>query len=277
MRPSFFIYERASSIADAIEKLATCSGMAKPIAGGQSLVPMMNLRLARPNNLVSVRYLPDLLDLTESKKALNVGAAVTHAQLEDWIGSDLTRSYLSKVAQGIAYRAVRNRGTIGGSLCHADPAADWITSLSAIGAQCHIQGGDGKRQLSVEEFMVAPFVSVLQPNEILVSIEIPKLSQKARWAFAKFRLKSGEFAKSICAIVIDPENKISRVFIGGTDGPPIMLKQTSADLASGNYESLLKSAQQEIRNSLPETEDDRLAFHFTMVERALVRLKEFAQ
>ena len=76
---------------------------------------------------------------------------------------------------------------------------------------------------------------------------------------------------------IDPENKISRVFIGGADGPPIMLKQTSADLASGNYEYLLKSAQQEIRNSLPETEDDRLAFHFTMVERALVRLREFAQ
>ncbi|WP_082457756.1 xanthine dehydrogenase family protein subunit M [Pseudomonas sp. EGD-AK9] len=275
MRPSKFDYERADSLSSAVEMLSVSDGMAKPMAGGQSLVPMMNLRLARPNNLVSIRRLPELQDIQEGKKTLRVGAAVTHAVLEDQNSADVAGQYLSYVAKGIAYRAVRNRGTIGGSLCHADPAADWITSLSAIGAVCNVQGAKGKRQIPVEGLMIAPFVNTLEPNEILVSVEVPKLSTTARWAYVKFCQKTGEFAKSICAVIFDPQTGVSRAFLGGTDGPPLFLRETSLQLGSADPESLLKVAKEEIKNKLQEAEADRLAIHFIMVERAIARIEGY--
>ncbi|MBA1265151.1 FAD binding domain-containing protein [Stutzerimonas stutzeri] len=275
MRPSKFDYERADSLSSAVEMLSVSEGMAKPMAGGQSLVPMMNLRLARPNNLVSIRRLPELQDIQEAKKTIRIGAAVTHAVLEDQNSADVTGRYLSYVAKGIAYRAVRNRGTIGGSLCHADPAADWLTSLSAIGAVCNIQGAKGKRQVPVEELMIAPFVNALERNEILASIEVPKLSATARWAYVKFCQKTGEFAKSICAVVFDPSTGVSRAFLGGMDGPPLFLNETSNQLGSADPETMLKVAKKEIRSKLREVEADRLAIHLTMVERAIRRIEGY--
>ncbi|MDD2040205.1 MULTISPECIES: FAD binding domain-containing protein [Pseudomonas] len=277
MRPAVFVYEKANSIAEAIKYLSASGGLAKPIAGGQSLVPMMNLRLARPNALVSLRKLPELLSVVESKTSIHVGAATTHADIEDCKIKDVTCGYLPYVAKGIAYRAIRNRGTVGGSLCHADPAADWLSSLSALGARCHVEGISGKREIPIENFMIAPFVSALGVDEILVSVELPCLSVEARWAYVKFCHKAGEFAKSICAIVVDPSNKIYRIFIGGTDGPPLFLREASSALATEDYTEILNIAQREIRASLPDAQPDSLSFHLTMIERALARLEAFSR
>ena len=110
------------------------------IAGGQSLMPMLNLRLVRPTKLIDLRNLGDLRQVQDDGDALIYGAGITHAMIEDGRVPDATPGWLSSIAGDIAYRAVRNRGTIGGSLAHADPAADWLSALTALGGEVHAFG-----------------------------------------------------------------------------------------------------------------------------------------
>jgi carbon-monoxide dehydrogenase medium subunit len=127
MKPAPFEHARPATLADAISALAAAGGSARVLAGGQSLGPMLNLRLAQPRLLVQVRHLPELAGVTADDDAVTIGACVTHAAIADGLVPDIGGNVLARVAGNIAYRAVRNRGTIGGSLCHADPAADWVT------------------------------------------------------------------------------------------------------------------------------------------------------
>jgi carbon-monoxide dehydrogenase medium subunit len=126
MKPAPFDYARPSSLADAIALLASDELSLKLLAGGQSLGPMLNLRLVQPDLLVDITAVPELRRAEADGDGVLIGACVTHADIEDGRVPDPTEGVLPAVARGIAYRAVRNRGTIGGSLAHADPAADWI-------------------------------------------------------------------------------------------------------------------------------------------------------
>ena len=139
MKPAAFDYARPASIAEALQMLAARPD-AKVLAGGQTLGPMLNLRLAQPALLVDITRIPELAAVSEDADAVTIGATVTHAAIEDGRVPDPTGGFLAKVARGIAYRAVRTRGTIGGSLAHADPAADWLSCLAALGAEVVIAG-----------------------------------------------------------------------------------------------------------------------------------------
>ena len=130
MKAAKFEYLRPGDVSAAIGALGTMDG-AKPLSGGQSLGPMLNLRLARPGVLIDLMRLPPLRGVTETPDGVRYGAAITHAEFEDGAVPDPTGGILTRIAGGIAYRAVRNRGTMGGSLAHADPAADWPTTLMA--------------------------------------------------------------------------------------------------------------------------------------------------
>src|SRR5262245_63464540 len=130
MKPVAFDYERPASIPEALQVLAG-HAEAKLLAGGQTLGPMLNLRLAQPALLVDITRIPELAAVAEDAEAVTIGATVTHAAIEDGRVPDPTGGFLARVARGIAYRAVRTRGTIGGSLAHADPAADWLSCLAA--------------------------------------------------------------------------------------------------------------------------------------------------
>src|SRR6187401_1826338 len=140
MKPVAFDYERPTTLADAAILLGQSNGFSKVIAGGQSLGPMLNLRLAQPELLIDITAIDDLKRAEAGKDTLLIGSCITHADIEDQRIPDVTNGALPSVAAGIAYRAVRNRGTIGGSIVHADPAADWISALSALGAQAVILG-----------------------------------------------------------------------------------------------------------------------------------------
>ena len=144
---------------------------------------MLNLRLARPSLLVDVTRISELRDVSYENDTLTVGACVTHADIEDGRVPDATGGMMSAVAAGIAYRAVRNRGTLGGSLVHADPSADWITALIALGAEVTVMGPYGRRRISLDELILSAFETVLQPAEILASIHVPKLAADARWGY----------------------------------------------------------------------------------------------
>src|SRR4249920_2845028 len=152
MKAAAFEHVRPASVADAVSLLAG-EASARVLAGGQSLGPMLNLRLAQPRLLVQVDRLPELAGVAIDANAVTIGACVTHAAIADGRVPDVGGNVLARVADNIAYRAVRNRGTIGGSLCHADPAADWVTVLTALDATLLLQGPGGPRHLAAADFI----------------------------------------------------------------------------------------------------------------------------
>jgi carbon-monoxide dehydrogenase medium subunit len=223
MKPFAFDYEKPATIAEALALLGEAGDDAKVLAGGQSLGPMLNMRLVRPRRLIDITGIPDLHQITDDGDAIVFGACVTHAAIEDGRIPDPTGGMMPNVAAGIAYRAVRNRGTIGGSLVHADPAADWITTLAAIGAEVTVTGIDGQRRIAVDKLMVSTFETSLIAGELLVSIRVPKLSSDAKWGFYKFCRKTGEFAEAMSAVIVDPSRGQTRVVIGATDTRPVVI------------------------------------------------------
>lgn len=223
MKPVNFEYVRPSDLTGALTCLKDSVGVVKMIAGGQSLGPMLNMRLVQPDLVVDIAGLQELHQVEELDDCLVVGGCVTHADVEDMRLPDVTRGAMPYVARGIAYRAVRNRGTLGGSLTHADPAADWISILTALGASVTLRDACGERTVAVEEYMVGALEADLREGEILVAIRIPKLGASARWGYFKTCRKTGEFAQAIGAVVSDPEHERCRVVIGATEGPPIVL------------------------------------------------------
>jgi carbon-monoxide dehydrogenase medium subunit len=205
---------------------------AKIIAGGQSLGPMLNLRLVAPETIVDISGLAELKHAERRGDELVVGACVTHADIEDGRIPDVTRGAMARVAAAIAYRAVRNRGTLGGSLSHADPAADWLSALSALAATLTLRSAGGARRVAVNAFIVGALETGLASGEMIEAIHIPAMRASARWGYAKACRKTGDFAHAIGAVLIDPEAGSARVVIGALEAAPIVIDDT-AELFGG--------------------------------------------
>src|SRR5262249_28594336 len=146
---------------------AEANGAARLVAGAQSLGPMLNLRLAQPRILIDITGISDLTRIEDADDAVVVGACVTTANIEDGHLPGRGLDTLPAFASNIGYRAVRNRGTIGGSVCHADPAADWVSMLCVLGAECLIAGVNSKRRLAVDQFVTGAYETALGPGEML--------------------------------------------------------------------------------------------------------------
>ena len=236
MKPVNFDYARPGDVSAALDLLKDDTRLVKLIAGGQSLGPMLNMRLVQPDLVVDLTGVAELKGVDDRKDEIVVGACITHADIEDYRVPDVTHDALPTVARGIAYRAVRNRGTMGGSLTHADPSADWVSMLSAIGAKVTLRGPSGSRTLPVEDYMIGALEADLAHGEMLVSISIPKLSARARWGYYKSCRKTGEFAHAIGAFVIDPERQVSRAVFGATESRPIVVTDARQLLGDLNKE-----------------------------------------
>jgi len=223
MKPAPFELTRPASLAEASATLARQGGAARLLAGGQSLGPMLNLRLVRPAMLVSIAHLAELGAVAETTDAVTIGAAVTHTAIADGRTPDIG-GILARIAQGIAYRAVRNLGTIGGSLCHADPAADWLCALTALGASVLTWSEAGGRSIPLAQFVTGAFRTALQPGEIVQAVRVPRPSPDARWGYYKACRKPGEFAHAMAAVLDDSGRKVRRAVIGAVGGPPVVLE-----------------------------------------------------
>ncbi|GAC1331986.1 MAG: FAD binding domain-containing protein [Beijerinckiaceae bacterium] len=223
MKPASFDYERPRDIAGALALVGEENVTSKLLAGGQSLGPLLNLRLVQPDVVIDITGIPELTRVEESRDHLVLGACITHADIEDGRVPDVTNGAMRGVAGGIAYRAVRNRGTIGGSLTSADPSADWASALAALGAEVLLRGRNGARSIAVDDYIVGALETSLAPGEILEAVRIPQLSKTARWAYVKKCRKTGEFAYAIAVILIDPERNVCRAVIGATEARPIVL------------------------------------------------------
>ncbi len=223
MKPARFDYSVAADAVDAVRQLTDVGDGAKLIAGGQSLGPMLNLRLARPDLLIDIRRCVDLKEVDDAADAVTYGAGIPHAAFEDGLVPDATPGWLAPVARGIAYRAVRNKGVIGGSVAHADPAADWPTVMMALGADALVRGADGVRTVPLSEFVTGPFRTALSFNEVLTGLRVPRRAAPARWGYWKFCRKAGEFAKASAAILHDPDRDEIRAVIGAIEQAPVLV------------------------------------------------------
>ena len=191
MIPSAFEYERATSVDDAIAKLAATGGTGKLIAGGHSLVPLMKLRLNEPTTLIDIARISALVGIRELDGLIEIGAGTVH---HDVATSALLRAQcpvVSDTAATIGDPQVRNRGTIGGSLAHADPAADYPAMLLAVDAQIHLQGAGGPRVVAAEDFFQDLFTVDLGPDEIITAVRFAPVRAAA---YAKLYQRASRFA-----------------------------------------------------------------------------------
>ena len=223
MKAAVFDYARAPSTAHAVELLAERPD-GRLIAGGQSLGPMLNLRLARPGRLIDIRECDELRRYMDTPDEVVYGAAITHGEIEDGDVPDPSPGWLRLAARNIAYRAVRNRGTIGGSLAHADPAADWPAVLAAMGAEVWIEGPAGSRAEPLRSFIRGPFATTLAEAEVLAAVRVPRPSPAARLGYCKLSAKSGEFAQALAVVFEDPERGARRAVVGAIERAPLVVE-----------------------------------------------------
>jgi carbon-monoxide dehydrogenase medium subunit len=238
VKPSRFDYEVPRTL-DAAITLLDGDPTAKLVAGGQTLGPMLNLRLVQPGLLIDITRIPDLTRVEETGDGVVYGACVTHAAIEDGRVPDPAGGALRRVARGIAYRAVRTRGTIGGSLAHADPAADWLSCLAALGAETIVFDGRARRTIPVATLMTGVFETAITGGEILDGVRVPRLSKQARFGYHKICRKTGEFAEAIGVVLIDPEHGVCRAVAGATESTPIVIENAAAFLPpDGSFDTL---------------------------------------
>lgn len=264
MKPVDFAYINAETLDQSKSTLAeqSCS----IVSGNQSLGPMMNLRLARPGILLDVSRVDELRRAEENDTEVRFGAAVTHAEIEDGAVPDPTGGWMRAAASNIAHRAVRNRGTIGGSLCHADPAADWVTVLPALSAQISIAGPAGIRSVDAIDFVTGPYATVLTPGEMVVSVAVPKPSAAARWGYWKFVRQVGEFAKASAAVLDDPETGRSRVVVGALGRQPLSIDKAE-DIIAGRLDG-----KEALSKALPDMPSSAVRMHAVAIDRALEQM-----
>ena len=203
MYPSRFRYEAPRSLAEAIRLLADGDGEAKVLAGGQSLVPLMKLRFANPELLVDINNIAGLgYHSQDADGALRIGALCRHADLEHsaLLGSQPT---MAAAAPLIADPIVRNRGTLVGSLCHADPQGDWASVMTALGGSVVAQGPSGRRTIPVADFVTGPFENALRPDEVAVEAVIPPARGTRQGGYLKLERRVGDFATVGVAVALE--------------------------------------------------------------------------
>jgi carbon-monoxide dehydrogenase medium subunit len=230
MFPAAFDYRAASTLDEALAVLKERGDDAKVMAGGQSLIPLLKLRFAQPGMLVDIGRLQGLSGLTQSNGNLKIGALTRHAEIER--SQDLGGAWaiLPEAAHWIADPLVRNQGTIGGSICHADPSGDWGSVMLALDADLVARSSKGERVIRAADFFDSPFMTALHPDEILTEIRIALSSRQAAGAYNKLERKVGDFATVAVGVQVELDGgKVSRAGIGLTSVGATNIKATAAE------------------------------------------------
>jgi carbon-monoxide dehydrogenase medium subunit len=259
MIPASFDYLTPTSLGEAIKALASFGEDAKIIAGGHSLLPMMKLRLARPGILIDLSKIPDLNSIQQSGDQITIGALTTHFQIER---SDLLREkcpLLPQTARVIGDAQVRNRGTIGGSLAHADPAADMTAPILALTGELRVRGRDGDRWIQAEDFFLGPLTTALQPYEILTEIRIPALSDGAGTSYHKVGKKASGFAIVGVAVHLRMEGGLCvKIGVGvtGLGSTPFRARGVEESLRGKRLEpAVIEAASSQVTHDIDPLED----------------------
>ncbi|MGA9857899.1 MAG: FAD binding domain-containing protein [Solirubrobacteraceae bacterium] len=265
MKPAPFEYAAPDTLPAALDLLADED--ARALAGGQSLVPMLNFRLARPSLLVDINPLAgELGDLHVSDGALQIGALTRQAVL---LASDAAASgwpLLREAVAHVGHAAIRTRGTVGGSVAHADPAAELPVALTALDARFHLRSGDGERSLAPAELFVGAMTTALSAGELLVAIEVPPPPRGARMAFVEHALTHGDFAIAGVAVVLAPSEHAAIALLGAGPVPVRASAAERALVAGAGADEVATLAAGEV------TDDYRRALITALTQRALRRV-----
>jgi len=282
MYPAPFEYHVPSTVAEAVSLLGKWQDEAKLISGSQSLVPMMKLRLVTPKHVIDLRKVPGLAGISEADGALLIGALTTYRAIET---SEIGRSrlpILAETAGGIGDAQVRNLGTIGGSLAHADPSADWPAVTVALDASVKIAGPRGERTVPVEQLITGPLSTVLEPSEILVQVRIPLPGARSGSAYEKLPHPASRFAVVgvAAAVALDGKGAVQRARVALTGLGPKVSRAASVEQAlqgkPTSPDSLKSAASRaaeglELRADATGTADYKAHLAAVYTERALRR------
>ena len=232
MKPARFDYIKPATLSEAVEALVATDGEGKILAGGQSLLPLLNFRMVRPSVLVDINGLKDLSFIEARGDSVVIGALTRHREIEQsaLIASQLP--VMSAAMRHVAHLAIRNRGTIGGSLSHADPAAELPMMALFYGATIMSEGPSGRRRIPADEFFVDALTNCLEPDEIVVEIEFPVL-QHDGWAFEEVARRFGDFALASIAVAVRREQAgLANIRIGvmGVADTPLRLIAVEQEL-----------------------------------------------
>ena len=236
MKPAPFAYECPSHVAEAVALLAAHGGDARPLAGGQSLVPLLNFRLARPAILVDLNRIETLSRIWVSDGALCIGALARQAAVEADPDVACGWPLLTEAIGHIAHPQIRNRGTVGGSLAHNDPAAELPAVMLALDATMTAQGPQGQRIIAAGDFFAGTMETALAPDELLIEIGIPALPEGTGWGFQEVARRQGDFALVAVAVLMRPAGAgagglDARVVVTGTGDGPARMRVAEALLA----------------------------------------------
>ncbi len=227
MKPAPFAYHAPTTLGQATELLADLEDDATPLAGGQSLIPLMNLGLARPKSLVDLGGIKELHGIDSTRQHLVIGAMTTQRQAETSEAVKVGAPMVAHALTMVGFRPTRTRGTVVGSLTHADPAAELPTVALALDARFRLASQTGERDVAVDDFFVSYFTTQRQPTELVVDVSFP--SRFTGWGFAEFRRRTGDFAIVAAAVAIEPNGRI-RIALGGVAERPIRAPEAEAAL-----------------------------------------------
>lgn len=247
MKPPLFHYFDPTSRAEAIALLAEHGGDAKVLAGGQSLMPVLNMRLATPRALVDINRIPDLSGITAGAGRLQIGAMTRHRAVER---SEIVASanpLLQAAVRHIGHQQIRTRGTIGGSLAHNDPAAELPAVAVCLDAELVLEGPDGERTVAADDFFGAYMTSDIAPDEILTAVRLPNLVPGAGWSFQEMARRAGDFALAAVAAVVELDD----------DGRCRDVRLALAGV--GDRATRARQAEAALRGQVPDPEQMRAA------------------
>jgi carbon-monoxide dehydrogenase medium subunit len=279
MKLPVFEYACPATVAEAVTLLASRDD-AKALAGGQSLVPMMAFRIASPSLLVDLRKLTDLRRIEVTKGGVELGALVRWRDIEDDDRLDTAHPLLKAAIDHVAHYQIRNRGTVGGSLAHADPAAEMPGLAVACDAEIDVMGSAGARTIKADDFFIAPLITALAADEIIVRVRLPVWPASRRWAFQEFSRRRGDFAMAAAAVFYDigPDGKANNAHVGaiGVADRPLRLAAAEAeingrlvDVAVSERAGAAASASVDPKADIHAGGAYRKSLIGTMVERAL--------
>jgi len=275
MKAASFEYVLAKTVAEASASLALDGAATAAIAGGQSLLPMLNLRVAIPDLLVDIGRLEELKEVAVTSGNIRIGALTTHAAIEDGNIPDLFGGLMQRVASKISYRAVRNHGTIGGSVALADPAADWPGCLMALGANVRISGLHGSRSQPISDFVQGQYKTSLAADEIILCFDVPRPDVPLRWGFFKVARKSGAFANSIAFVVARGRGGPVSVVLAAAAPRACLLPTIAERIRSGeNSEEALRAAiAEDLTVHVPHADAYLTRLHTSTILRAVREMR----
>lgn len=279
MKPPPLRYERAESLAAALELLSQDSELTKPLAGGQSLVPLLNLRLARPEMVLDIARLSELDSIERTNGTLVVGAVTTQARLEADEAAMDACPLLAEGLRWLAHPPVRQRGTVGGSIAHADPAAELPLVLVALGGSVGLRSVRGERSVAADEFFRGFLETAAEPDELVTAVHFPVREPGAGYAFEEFARRPGDFALVAVAVAARASGEGSaalRVAIGGVGPAPVLLELGNELSGAGTDEragAAMDAADAAISpvSDVHGSEAYRRALTRELVRRAVVR------